>query len=89
MQRIKGDDDCFESLHEFVDNITRGGEIEFEYKGKKYSITQPEGKLNYIEMGNEMSLTEFKDVFELLDFRISGEAIKDIILEIHPFFRTF
>jgi hypothetical protein len=81
MQRIKGDNDCFESLHE--------GEIEFEYNGKKYSITQPGGKLNYIERGNEISLTEFKDITELLDFEISGKAIKEIILEIHPFFRTF
>jgi hypothetical protein len=89
MQQIKGDNDCFESLHEFADNITRGGEIEFEYKGKKHSITQPEGKLNYMEMGNEMSLVEFKDNSELLDFKISGEAIKDIVLEIHPFFRAF
>jgi hypothetical protein len=89
MQRIKKDIDIFSSLEEFVDNIKRGGEIEFEFNSKKHSITQPEGELNYIEFGKEESLSVFNNINELLEFKIDGEKIKDIVTRIRPFFRSF
>jgi hypothetical protein len=89
MHCIKGDYDLFDSLEEFIDNIKRGGEIEFEFNNKKHSITQPEGELNYIEFENMNSLSVFNNINELLEFEIDGERIKDIATKIKPFFRTF
>jgi len=41
MREIKGFTDKFNSLEEFIDNLNRGGEIEFSFGEKKYSITHP------------------------------------------------
>jgi hypothetical protein len=88
MHPVKNDNSLFDSLEEFVDTINRGGEIEFEYENRKHSITQPDGKLNYIEFNNESSLAEFGNISELLDYKISGRKIREIVTEIKPFFRS-
>jgi len=86
---IKCDTDKFDSLEEFVDNLNRGGEIEFSFNGKKYSITHPEGMISFIEQGNECSLIDFSDVNQLLKHKIDGQDICSIVTEIQPFFRCF
>ena len=40
------DEDRFQSISEFKWCVNDGGEVEFEWKGKAYSITHPEGKIN-------------------------------------------
>jgi hypothetical protein len=89
MQRIKGNNEKFESLDEFIDNLSRGGEIEFIYKDKKYSIIHPDGKLSFLEQHNEESFIDFNDIHELLEYSIENNKIKDIVTEIEPFFRCF
>jgi hypothetical protein len=89
VHKIKNDNEKFDSLDEFIDNLSRGGEIEFIYKDKKYSITHPDGKLSFIEQYNEESLRYFNSIQELLDFSIEGDKIKDIVTIIQPFFRCF
>ena len=89
MFKIKGDNEKFESLDEFIDNIERGGEVEFIYNNKKYSITHSDKKICYIEQGNALSIRDFVDINELLDFTIEGNKFKNIVKEIQPFFRCF
>jgi hypothetical protein len=38
-------DEGFETISEFKDCVDCGGEVEFEWKGKYYSITHPEGRI--------------------------------------------
>ena len=40
------EEDRFKTISEFKLCVLRGGEIEFEWKGKSYSITHPDGKIN-------------------------------------------
>ena len=40
------EEDRFQSISEFKWCVNDGGEVEFEWKGKAYSITHPEGKIN-------------------------------------------
>lgn len=89
MSEIKGDYDRFESLEEFVDNISRGGEIEFTYRGFKYSITHSKGKICFIQIGNGSSRIVFDSINELLNYVIEGDKIKDIVRIINPYFRCF
>jgi hypothetical protein len=86
---IKGNEDKFDDLEEFVDNLNRGGEIEFFYNKKKYSITHPESLIAFIEQENENSLKYFKDIETLLKHKIEGREIRNIVTEIQPFFRCF
>jgi len=86
---IKKNNDRFDNLEEFIDNITRGGEVEFFFNNKKYSITQPKGRIAFFEQENEQSIIFFNDVNELITFKIDGEEIQNIVTIIQPFFRCF
>jgi len=87
--KFKEDNDPFESVEELVDNLSRGGEIEFTYKEKKYSITHPDGKLSFGEEYNEESYKDFDSIDALLEYEVEGEKIRDIVTLIQPFFRCF
>jgi hypothetical protein len=89
MDKIKGNYKKFNNLDEFIDNLSRGGEIEFIYKNKKYSITHPEGKLCFIEQNNIISERIFYNIQELLKYTIEDEKIENIVTEIQPSFRCF
>lgn len=79
----------FGSVDEFANNLLRGGEIEFTFNDKKYSITHPEGKLCFIEIGNEDSETFFDSIEKLLNYEIDKQKILDIVTKIKPYFRCF
>ena len=87
--KYKSDNDHFDSIEEFVDNLSRGGEVEFFYKEKKYGITHPCGKPFFYEAYNEASERTFDSIEELLTHKIDGERICDIVTLIQPFFRCF
>jgi hypothetical protein len=89
MYRIRKIDEKFDSLDEFIDNIERGGEIEFAYNNKNYSITHSGGKLCFVEQYNAQSAVDFNIIQELLEYTIDGKKIKDIVTIIQPFFRCF
>ena len=86
---IKNNTDPFESLGEFIDNLKRGGEIEFVVENKKYSITHPNGILSFVECDNNCSETTFNNVEDLLEHKINGKKLCDIVTQIQPFFRCF
>ena len=87
--QFKNNDETFESVEEFIDNLERGGEIEFTYKNKTYAITHPYGKPMFYEAYNEASQKTFDSIEELLNHQIGSERISDIVTFIQPFFRCF
>ena len=87
--RIKSNNEKFDNLAEFIDNLERGGEIEFTYNCKNYSIAHPDGKLCFIEQYNDQSMMDFNNIQELLEYTIDDKKIKDIVTIIQPFFRCF
>ena len=87
--QFKNDDEPFDSIEEFIDNLERGGEIEFTYQSKKYAITHHCEKLVFNEAYNEASQKFFDNVDELLNHQIGDERIRDIVTLIQPFFRCF
>ena len=45
-KRISLEENRFKTISEFKWCVNHGGEVEFEWKGKSYSITHPEGRIN-------------------------------------------
>lgn len=86
---IKGNNDKFDSIEEFIDFFRRGGELEFTYNERNYSITHWKNKLVFIEQHKEDTEKRFSTVDELLNYRIDRKKLNDIVTEIQPFFRTF
>lgn len=98
------EDNRFKTISDFKDCIIRGGEVEFNWKGKSYSITHPEGRINigegcYEKDGkyyNVNSHTEYSpndDMWgdtadEILEYIVSGDRLRDVITQVEVIVRT-
>lgn len=98
------EDDRFETISEFKWCVNDGGEVEFEWKGKSYSITHPEGRI-FISEGcyqnngkyyNALSGEECKDIEglwgdtadEILEYIVGGDRLRDVITQVRVVDRT-
>lgn len=79
----------FKTLEEFYDNISRGGEIEFIYNEKNYSITHPEGEIHVMEAYNNSSIVIYKRPQDVGEYLIEGKKIKEILNDMIITFRCF
>ena len=72
-----------------MDYIKRGGEVEFIYKGKAYSITHSADSLFVMEAYNEKSEKQFLTARGALEYNLGEKKLKDVLLDIDITFRTF
>lgn len=102
--RIDNAENHFESISEFKWCIDCGGEVEISWKGKYYSITHPEGRINigegyykkYGKYYNALSHDECIDVEglwgdtadEILEYVMDGDRLRDVITQVEVIART-
>lgn len=86
---IDGLDRGLLSIDDLIDNISRGGEIEFEYRNKKYSITHTSETILVMEFNNYNTLEVYNSAEEIIDYKIGEERIKDLLGKIKVTFRCF
>ncbi|MBE6899476.1 MAG: hypothetical protein E7479_02255 [Ruminococcaceae bacterium] len=77
------------TTEELYDNISRGGEIEFNYNNKHYSITHIEQGIIVMEAYNDDSEQIYSQSEEVGEYIIQGKKLKDILDEIIITFRCF
>ena len=99
------EDDHFKTINEFKCCIDDGGEVEFEWKGKSYSVTHPEGRINigegcYSKDGKYYNVTSHTEYVplegdlwadtadEILEYRVSGDRLRDVITQVKVWSRT-
>ena len=98
------DEKHFESISEFKWCVDFGGEVEFNWKGKCYSITHPEGRINIGEgydkidgkYYNALDHEECIDVEglwgdtaeEILEYVVGGDRLRDVVTRIEVVVRT-
>ena len=80
----------FDIVDEFVDNISRGGEVEFEYNGKLYFAGMI-GKNKWIayEYHNDESSKEYASAKEVCSYPIEDKTIGEVINKAKITFRCF
>lgn len=80
----------FDIVDEFVDNISRGGEVEFEYNGKPYFAGMI-GKNKWIayEYHNDESSKEYATAKEVCSYPIEDKTIGEVITKAKITFRCF
>ncbi len=78
----------FKSFDDFEDCMIRGGEVEFIYNKKIYSITHYDGKTGICEAYKPE--TEFlgDTADEILEYIIDGVKLRDIITKVEVIIRT-
>lgn len=78
----------FTGLDEFMDNISRGGEVEFMYKGRAYfaGLTKV-GEYSVYEQGNYSSERCYTTPEGVCAYRIGAETLGEIITKAAITFR--
>ena len=71
------------------DNISRGGEVEFEYDGKQYSITHSEEGIHVMQFNNYSTEKVYKVPYEIIAYQINGKSLDTILSELTVTFRCF
>lgn len=80
----------FRNAQELIDCLSRGCEVEFEYDGKIFSITQiKDMKILVCEFYNMQSDLICNEAHEVLDYQINGVSLGEIILDADIISRSF
>lgn len=80
----------FTSLDEFLNNISRGGEVEFIYEGRAYFVGLTENGAHIVyEQGNDLSECIYTVPEDVCLYRIGEETLGDIITKAIITFRCF
>ena len=82
------EDNRFETISDFKDCIVRGGEVEFLWKGKPYSITHPDGKISICQGGHYSEAVDVDEADELLDYLLGEDTLRDVITQVEVIYRT-
>lgn len=77
------------NLTELYDNISRGGEIEFTYNDKQYSITHSNEGIHVMEAYNYSTEIVYQSPGEIGEYIIDGEKLKDFFVNVEITFRCF
>ena len=81
--------DNFKSLDELFDNISRGGEVEFTYSGKSYSITHSDRGIHFMEANKYETEKIYNNPNEVADYFIDNKKFSEILKDITVTFRCF
>lgn len=82
------EDNRFKSISDFKDCMVRGGEVEFTWGNKPYSITHPDGKMSICQGDHYSEALDAETVDELLDYLMDGVPLRDIITKVTVVART-
>jgi hypothetical protein len=82
-------DSNFKTIEEFIDNMTRGGEVEFDYCGKQYSITHSTEGIHVVQAYEPTTDKVYKNPCEVLEHVINEKRLGDILNEMKVTFRCF
>ena len=82
------EEDRFKAISDFKMCMNRGGEVEFEWNNRYYSITHPDGLIYIGEEYKEETAKEYKTVDEALEHVIDGQKLREIITQVKVWDRT-
>lgn len=82
------EEDRFKTISDFKWCMKRGGEVEFEWNNKDYSITHPDGLIYIGEKYKEETAKEYETAEEALDHIIDGKKLREIITQVKVWDRT-
>lgn len=82
------EDNRFKSISDFKDCMVRGGEVEFIWNNKPYSITHPNGKMSICQGNHYSEAFDAETVDELLDYLMDGVPLRDVITKVTVIDRT-
>lgn len=80
--------DSFESIYEFVDCLNCGGEIEFHWNGKAYSLTPVNGGFVISLAVDPETSQYYESTDQLLEHLLDGEKLRSLVTRLEIDART-
>ncbi len=78
----------FRTISDFNWCMIRGGEAQFEFQGKFYTLGKIERTFYFSEADKMKTHIEFETIEELLDYEIQNQKLREIITKVNVFDRT-
>lgn len=78
----------FVTISDFKWCMKCGGEVEFEWNGKKYSITHPDGLISICEGNKYLEAEDYDTADKALEYIIDGKRLREIIIQVKVWART-
>ncbi len=82
------EDNRFKTISDFEDCMIRGGEVEFEWKDKEYSITHPDGIISVCQGDHYSEALDADTADEALEYMLDGDRLRDVITQVKVWYRT-
>ena len=81
-------EDDFETISEYLDALTRGREVAFEYNGREYGVFYLKDGFYVSTLGVVENEKIYKTAEETLDYPIEDVTIRDIITSVEVTLRN-
>ena len=78
----------FKTISDFKWAMEYNSEVAFEWNGKDYSITHPDGVISICEGNKYSEAKDYKTADEALEYVIDGQRLRDIITKVTVWDRT-
>ena len=79
----------FVTLYDFTDSLNRGGEIQFDWNEKSYSLTPcKNNEFSFCEANKPDTEIMCKDTDEVLELIVDGQKLREIITKVTVTERT-
>ena len=79
----------FKTIGEFTDVLSRGAEIEFEWKGVDYSLTPVDGRCFSIAVALQQETEKLYDTADgVLEYMLGGDKLRDVVTKVNVIGRT-
>ena len=79
----------FASASEFKNALSRGAEIEFEWKGVEYSLTPVDGRCFSIAVALQQETEKLYDTADgVLEYMLGGDKLRDVVTKVNVIGRT-
>ena len=78
----------FETISDFKWCMHCHGEVLFEWKNKRYSITHYDGKISICEANRQETEKFYKSEEQVLEYGLANDKLKDVITKVDVIYRT-
>ena len=79
----------FKTIGELTDVLSRGAEIEFEWKGVDYSLTPVDGHCFSIAVALQQETEKLYDTADgVLEYMLGGDKLRDVVTKVNVIGRT-
>ena len=78
----------FETISDFKWCMRQGGEVDFEWKERRYSITHRTFGISISEANKQETEKICKDADEVLEYKVGEDRLRDVITKVTVWDRT-